>query len=106
MCLHCRNVALYLNIVPQVEKHKIGVIMKFRMLPVLFLGVVGLAALTAGCGEKAVQTADSPTEVFKKIIAAIKRADVDAVEKLVSEDFEEESKEELAEFEKIFGLGE
>ena len=71
--------------------------MKFRMLPVLFLGVVGLAALTAGCGEKAVQTADSPTEVFKKIIAAIKRADVDAVEKLVSEDFEEESKEELAE---------
>ena len=53
--------------------------------------------LFPGCGEKAEQKTDSPTEVFKKIIAAIKRADVDAVEKLVSEDFEEESKEELAE---------
>ena len=70
--------------------------MKFRMLLTLLLCST-FFVLFPGCGEKAEKKTDSPTEVFKKIIAAIKRADVDAVEKLVSEDFEEESKEELAE---------
>ena len=61
----------------------------------LMLCVMGVA-LAAGCGEKA-EKPDSPTEVFKKIFAAMKSADFDAEEKLVSEDFKWENEEAIAE---------
>jgi len=59
----------------------------------LLISMLFAAWLTpaAGCGEKVVQTADSPAEVFKKIFAAMKRADFDVAEKFVSEDFKRES---------------
>lgn len=61
--------ALYLNIVPRVEKHNYGVIMKFRMLLTVLLGAAGL---TLAAGEK---KSESPSEVFIKAVEASRNLD-------------------------------
>lgn len=78
------------------HRKKDGKTMKIGQLFVAFLLAAGVT-LAAGCGEKAGKTVDSPTEVFKKIFAAMKSADFDAGEKFVSEDFKWENEEAIAE---------
>ncbi len=65
--------------------------MKKALWPILLFAA--FFVLFPGCGEKAEQKPDSPTEVFKKIFAAMKRADFDEEEKFVSEDFKWENEE-------------
>ena len=92
--LHCRNAALYLNIVPQVENHNLGIIMKFRMLLTLLLCSAGLAL---AAGEK---KSESPSEAFMKVVEASRNLDYGALANLSCG----EEKAKMQKYAEIFAL--